>query len=479
MTVRAALIWDTAVYGGADFISKLVAFVTFPLVATALSPDGFGTLELVLTVTSLLGVLANNGVNNSIQRFYWDSELSRSERPLFVSTGAMMLAVLQSSGVLLGAIGFAVLSAAGAVDYAHLGWLGAFAALLMMAGNQMSQYMLDVIRLHQAPWRFFTVSLVSRVATALAAVVAVVQLGFGLDGMLAFQMLVAIASVPLATAAVSRDIVLKFDWRLAKQIFAFGHPFVYASMAFWLLSSIDRWMLAAMGSVEEVGIYSAAFRYASIAIFAATAFGLAWSPMAIKLRTDHPETYRQLYSDIFVALSAAMLALGAALALFSPDIIRWTMSPEYASAARPLAVLGLGAVLQATIQVTAIGISLERKTYLFAHLSWLTAGVNVAVNLALIPIWGALGAAWGTTAAYLLLTGSYLFFTQRLHPLPLSRGRLAWLAALWSMLACLAGSGVLSSSDAAWLPAKAVILVVTLVACAAVVPWRALEHAAQ
>jgi O-antigen/teichoic acid export membrane protein len=479
MTVGRKVLADTAIYGGADFISKLVAFATFPLVATALSPEGFGAMELVLTITSLLGVLANSGTNNSIQRFYWDGDTPQRQRPLLVSTGATMLLTFQLGAVVLGVVAFAVFSAFGVVDHAYVGWLGALAALIMMAANQLSQYMLDVIRLHQAPWRFFGVSIVLRVATALTGVLAVAVLGYGLDVMLALQAMVAIAAVPLATAAVSRDIIVRFDWTFARQVFSYGHPFIYASMAFWLLSSIDRWMLASMSSVAEVGIYSAAFRYASIALFVSTAFGQAWSPMAMKLRADHPETYRGMYSDILLVLSAGMLVIGAALALFSSDLIALTMTPDYAAAAAPLAVLSLGVMLQATVQITAVGISIERKTYLFARLSWLTAVVNAAVNFALIPAWGALGAAWGTAIAYLLLTGSYLFFTQRLHPLPLKIGRLSILGLIWLVLVSIAGSGVLASADLALLPAKLGVLAICALACAAVIPWTRLRTASR
>jgi hypothetical protein len=47
-------------------------------------------------------------------------------------------------------------------------------------------------------------------------------------------------------------------------------------------------MLTSMNTVEEVGIYSVAFRFASVVLFVAVAFEQAWSAIAIKLRTDCP-----------------------------------------------------------------------------------------------------------------------------------------------------------------------------------------------
>jgi O-antigen/teichoic acid export membrane protein len=46
---------DSAIYGGTDFLTKLLSFFAFPIIAAALSPKAFGALELILTVTALFG----------------------------------------------------------------------------------------------------------------------------------------------------------------------------------------------------------------------------------------------------------------------------------------------------------------------------------------------------------------------------------------------------------------------------------------
>jgi O-antigen/teichoic acid export membrane protein len=80
--------------------------------------------------------------------------------------------------------------------------------------------------------------------------------------------------------------------------------------------------------------------------------------------------------------------------------------------------------------VTAVGISLEKRTHLFALIAWSAAIVNFILNLFLIPRFGAVGAAIATTVTYLGLSLVYLYWTQRLHPLPLN-----WLQMYWVFLA--------------------------------------------
>src|SRR5687768_3386678 len=78
---------DTAVYGMSDLSTKLLAFAAFPLLAAALSPTAYGSLELVVTAIGLLGLLVNCGLNNAVQRFYWDDAPSTHSRATIVSTG--------------------------------------------------------------------------------------------------------------------------------------------------------------------------------------------------------------------------------------------------------------------------------------------------------------------------------------------------------------------------------------------------------
>ena len=129
-----------------------------------------------------------------------------------------------------------------------------------------------------------------------------------------------------------------------------------------------------------------------------------------------------------------MLAVGGAVALFSGELLNFIMPAEFIASALPLSILCFGIVLQATQQVTAIGISIEKRTYLFAYIAWATAAINFILNWLLIPGFGANGAACATLISYLILTISYVSFTQYLHPMVISWARLIFLSSLCSII---------------------------------------------
>ncbi len=439
---------DSAIYGGADFITKVISFFAFPIIAAALSPKAFGALELIITVTALLGLILNCGLNNAVQRFYWDKDTVTSMQPSIVTSGLYAQVAFGCLAAMVGIVAIPFVLPWMLADQWPITWIALVAALLVMALSQWSQYALDVIRLNFAPWHFFALALTSRVVTMGFGLVAVVLLGLGIDGLLAAQALVLVLVLPIALRMIRKDFnPASFDWSWVKELVRFGHPFIYTGLAYWLFGSMDRWMLASMTSVEEVGIYSVAFRFASVVLFVSAAFGQAWSPVAIKIRTDHPDQYRSIYGQVLLLLVFAMLALGGGVALFSGEVIALIMPSEYMPSALPLAILCFGIILQATQQVTAVGISIEKRTYLFARLAWLSALVNFVGNWLLIPRLGAVGAASATLISYIVLTGSYLYYTQKLHPLVVQWGRLVLLIFMGALIAFVSVSFVAERVD--------------------------------
>lgn len=474
--VGKKLAHDTIIYGGGDLLGKMIAFFTFPLIAAALTPKAFGTLELVNTVIGLFGLLVGCGLNNSVQRYYWDAQTSEVARPSIVSTGLVMQLFIAMIAVCIGVFAMPILHGWANQASLPLGWLGLLAALSLLPATQLLQYIQDVTRLHFSPLSFLTISFMNRVLGALLAMLVVVVWKAGVDGFLAVQAIAAFCAIPIGLWLIRKDLTTKLDRLWAKELLNFGYPYIFAGLAYWLFGSMDRWMLASLSSVEEAGIYSVAFRFSSLVLFVSAAFGQAWSPYAIKIRADYPEHYRKLYAAIFMLLFFFMLMVGGGLALFSGELLGRVMPKVYAGSALPLAILSLGIVLQSTTQITAIGISLERKTNLFARLAWVTAFVNLIGNWLLIPRYGATGSAIATSFSYLILTASYLWFTQRLHPLPIKWKHVAWLLMLSVLVSGVSVVYCTTVFDWTTVLLKLLLALVCIALAWPVLPFKELKH---
>ena len=464
------LVRDSAIYGGSDALARVVAFVTFPIIANALGSEGFGILELGMTIVMLGGLFVRCGMNNAVQRYYWDTQTPQEQRPVLVSSG---LAVTLAAGLVASVFIYLAtpfMFRQAGVDPQALGWYGAIGLALLMPLTQWAQYVQDVLRLHFAPWRFLGFSFVTRALSAILSAAVLVWLHAAVGGVFLAQALVLLVSLPAGFWFIRRDLVSRVDPAWTRRLVAFGAPFILTEMAFWLFSSIDRWMLAAMVGPQETGIYSAAFRISVLASFVSMAFGMAWSPYAVKLQAEFPTRFKSMYAEVLLLLLVVMMAVGGFVALFSPELVLALLPKEYAACAAVLPVLAFCVIVQASQQVTAVGISMSGKSHLFAYLVWTTAAINALINLPLIHRLGAAGAAWATLVSHLLLTTGYLACSSYVYPIPYPARRLLWLCALGTAL--LAGAlALLSQVPSIGL---AVLKLALLLACL-LLAWPALR----
>jgi O-antigen/teichoic acid export membrane protein len=107
-------------------------------------------------------------------------------------------------------------------------------------------------------------------------------------------------------------------------------------------------------------------------------------------------------------------------------------------------------MFQGLYLVGSIGLVITKRTKLYPVATGTAAAVTILANLARIPRYGILGAAWANTCAYATLAILTVGFSWRVYPIPYEWGRLA-------RVAMAAGVGYIAaiSSVPAGLPALA------------------------
>lgn len=415
---------DTAIYGLSSFVFRFIAFAIFPIYAHTFSVADFGIMELATTLAGIVSLFMNLGMNNAVMRYYWDPGTKEADRSLVISTG---LWLLLGSSVIVSGIMIALLHPWHKfieIHY-HLPWLFLILVFVSNIPSQVLVFCQDVLRLHFAPWKFTILSAFSNLFGVALILWLILRCGLGLKGFFVGGLIGLSLALPICFWLIRRDLRLELDPKLGRKLIAFGYPFIFAGLAYWIFSYTDRWMLATMTDNVQVGLYSIAFKFAFVITFINGAFAQAWSPYAVKIYSEDPN-YRLVFSRLLSLWFFGLTLVGSMLTVFAPEILRLLTPPAYWPAANVMGLVTMGIVFLGTTQITVIGISLAKRTNLLSLASWITALINVVLNLILIPYWGAIGAALATLISYLILTGMYLCFTQRLHLLPLEVKKLVF-----------------------------------------------------
>lgn len=417
------LLKDTAIYGLTDFLFKFISFATFPIYSYIFEVEDYGILALITTLATLTTTIFNCGLNNAVSRYYWELDTTINRRAMLVSTGLFCLTSFALITFLVTSCMF-YFSGDFLMEKYQIKWQWLVLGIVSIIPIQITQFCGDVIRLHFSPWKFTLITASQNLMTILLSLLLTWKWQFGIMGFLVGSFIGGLLVIPLSLWIIRKDLTLRFNWDYAKMLVRFGSPFIAASLAYWIFGSIDRWMLAELSTTEEVGLYSIAFKFATILIFLNSAFGQAWSPHVMKIYSTDPN-YRTILSRFFSLWLYFLAFVGIGLSLFSTEVLQLLTPPSYWPAANILPFILMGIVFCGTTQFTAVGISIEKKTYILSVVSWITAAINFLLNLILIPSYGALGAAGATLFAYFFMTSAYFFCSQRLHPLPLEYTKLS------------------------------------------------------
>lgn len=410
---------DVAIYGGADLLFKLLQFALIPVYTRELTVAEFGVLALLQVSATLVGAIANLGVNFATQRFYFDPSTGGPQKGVLVSTGLFQLVATLTLTVGALIVLAHPFEAQLQANYG-IAWLLLVIALVTIVPDQLAQYLLDTSRLQFAPLRFCAIALVKNVLGLLIGVWLLLEAGLGLMGLFLGNLVGATLAVPIGAWLVRQDLTFAFDRALFKRTIRFGAPFVFTAAGYWAFSSMDRWLLAELADPVQVGLFSIALKFASVMALVITAFHQAWVPWAMRLaheEPDHPRIFSKVLNFWVFLLGLMSLAIG----LFAAEILSLFTPRAYWPAAAAMAVGAAGVALSGTTQLTTLGLTLAKRTGLIATGAWLAAGINLAANLILIPPLGATGSALATCVSYAALTLFYGYWSQRLYPMPVNR----------------------------------------------------------
>ncbi|UGA54985.1 lipopolysaccharide biosynthesis protein [Vibrio sp. VB16] len=180
------------------------------------------------------------------------------------------------------------------------------------------------------------------------------------------------------------------DTELVFSMMRFGTPALIGGVAYWGISSLDRYFLAWQSDLNEVGTYSILMGLVSAVMLLKGVFSNVWAPIVYKwYETNQDKDNIQRVANIAFP---AILILWSLVSLFS-WIIPYVFPYEYKSI-EYMIMSSVGCPLIFLLsEIFGIGISLKRKTQYTLLVSITALICNALGNYLLIPIYGASGAS--------------------------------------------------------------------------------------
>jgi O-antigen/teichoic acid export membrane protein len=415
---------QSAIYGLGGVISRLIAVFLIPVYTVYLGRVGFGKIETIIALTSVLVIVLRLGIQSAFFRFYFDSE-DDAHRTLVVRTSFWFTMGMATLGLLVGCLAADPLAR----------WLNLDDPWLVRAGfvglwAQMNYAQLTALfRVEERPVQFAVASIANVLITIGSTVALVIGAHKGAIGAVIGNFLGTL-TVYLALLAYRRyQLGFQFDRSLLRAMNRFGLPLVPAALALWAINLIDRFFINGYKGQAENGVYSLAVRISSVIIFAITAFQLAWPAFAYSIKDDRDA--RRTYSYVLTYLLFATCWLALALGVLAPWIVDvFDPKHHFTRSAEAVPLLCFGLAAYTGYSVLAIGVGRMRQTQFNWVVSGFAALVCVVLNVILIPPYGMIGAAIATLAAYVALFVGMWLRSRRIYAVPYQWRRLLTLTAV-------------------------------------------------
>lgn len=190
------------------------------------------------------------------------------------------------------------------------------------------------------------------------------------------------------------------DTKQMKGMLSDGLPLLLSAFLAAILLDIDQLLLAHFSGDATVGTYKIAVTMITATYFFAMAISRSSFPLLIKLSTEKPAQFIWLMQSLSLGLTLIGYAGICVIWLFGSPIILLLYGEDFLESVQVLSILSFGLPIVYLGFMRNIWNRIHNIIRFELIATLLATAFNITLNIALIPHFGSIGAAWVTVASY-------------------------------------------------------------------------------
>lgn len=378
-------------YAGVVLLTNAWPFITLPLFTRFLSPADFGLVALSAAFGAFASGLVHLGLSLAYQRNYFNyRDDVRSQGALLYSTLAFVAlnSLIWGSIIFIGRDFFSQLI----LQKPGLGYVLCwdFIACCLIS---FSQYFLTYFQNVGEAKTFSKFSMIQIMTNAALSITLVCGLNSGFMGII-YAKLVAALLLNIALLGYFLKILpLGFNWPILTSNLKLALPLMARFFTKPLIVNFDKWLINAMNGLSVTGVYSIAQKFSYVGFAGMGALEQVFIPKTMEMMVDLKKEGAKAVADYLMPFCYFSLCICLGIALFSEEVIRLLLPVTFYEAINITTVLGLyyGILFFGKLP----HFMYSGKTLWISGLSFLNVGLMVVLCWLCVPLWGALGAAFG------------------------------------------------------------------------------------
>ena len=429
MGLYKSLFKQTAIYGLATVLPRMLSFLLVRLYTGILPTGEYGEVSIVLSWMVFFNVVLSYGMETAFFRFY-NSETDK-ENVIATST----ISIFWSSIIFLfGALIFrGTLASLANVEVQYITyaiWILVLDALVIVPFSKLRAnqrpMLYAIIKIGNVAINlllnlFFLLLLPKIAASNPNSFIGNLYVDNYEIGYIFVSNLAASLLTLLVLSPNYLSLTRKFDATLWKKMMQYGLPILVAGIAFAVNEHFDKillgYWLPENVAKSEVGAYSACYKLGLFMVLFATAFRLGIEPFFFS-HSNHekaPQTYAMITK--YFVIFGSLILLGV---IVFADILKFLLldNKSYWEAMKVVPLIILANFCLGIYNNLSVWYKLTDRTKMGAYISIVGAVLTLVLNYLLIPKFSYYGSAIATIAAY----GSMMFISyilgNRYYPIP-------------------------------------------------------------
>ncbi len=386
-----------------------LSIVVIAAVARYLGPNGLGTLSYAQSIAGIVGTFALLGIDQIIVR---DLILQPDRRAEILGTALCIETVSSVIAFLATAIAFFFIDTNSQ----------RFLILLFASATMLTGPFSIGINLFTADAQSKYPTIISLATRSIIALLklALVFLAAPLVWFASLLLLESIITLCLSQYFLHRVLgvslrTLRFSLTMAKRLLHDSWPLLISATTVYLFARIDQVLLQHFLGSGAVGYYSAAVQLTEAWTFIPTiVIGSLYPAVAGWYLRDHSVYMRRMRMMAVLCIGIAC-AVGAGIIIFAPLIVHIVFGPAFRASVPVLRLYTLYVPVAVLYAILQNHLTTSNRTRLMVVIGSAGALVNIGLNIALIPDYGAMGATAATIVAGLVMI-SIPFIDRTVRP---------------------------------------------------------------
>jgi O-antigen/teichoic acid export membrane protein len=389
-------------------LSVGLSFLAQVIVVRYLTTTEYGAWAYGLSMVAFCQGFVSLGLDRSITRFLPIFEEKQEYDKLFGTVLLVIGSVVLTAGVIVAGFWLFPQDVARLIKDQHQSLNLLMILIFLVPFEALDKLMIGLFACFSKPstifFRRYVLAPGLRLLVVLLLVLRKSQVTFLAYGYLAASAIgIVIYSGVLVQQMRQQGLFRHFSWSRLKvptrEIFAFTLPLLSLDLVTVLMHSSDALMLGYFCDLRQVAYFRVVLPAAALNQIVIQSFTLLYMPTASRMfaRDDHSGINR-LYWKTAIWMAALSFPIFAMTFSMARPLTLFLYGARYEQSGMILALLSFGYYVNVALGFNGLTLQVLGKVRYIVIINLIAAVTNVAVNLILIPRYGALGAAIGTAA---------------------------------------------------------------------------------